>query len=88
VRFLFIVENCREKSRSIALASVALLQRVLGAYSCGQVLHFQLATSIPHDFSDLANEFMASYKQKKSKNTKNIFKKWKQMTQGKRNIVK
>jgi hypothetical protein len=58
VRFLPVAENCREKSRSIALASAALLQRVLSACSGGQVL---LAASIPHDFSDLADEFMASY---------------------------
>jgi hypothetical protein len=57
-----VAENCREKSRSIALAaSAALLQRVPGACSGGQVLHLQLAASVPHDFSDLADEFMASY---------------------------
>ncbi len=61
MRFLPVVENCREKSRSIALASAALLQRVLGACFGGQVLHLQLAASIPHDFLDLADEFMASY---------------------------
>jgi hypothetical protein len=61
VRFLPVTKNCREKSRSIALASAALLQRVLGACSGGQVLHLQLAASIPHDFSDLADEFMVSY---------------------------
>jgi hypothetical protein len=33
--------------------------RVLGACSGGQVLHLQLAASVPHDFSDLADEFMA-----------------------------
>jgi hypothetical protein len=37
------------------------LQRVLGACSGGQVFHLQLAASVPHDFTDLANEFMASY---------------------------
>ncbi len=61
MRFLPVAENCREKSHSIALASVALLQRVLGACSGGEVLHLQLAASAPHDFSDLADEFMASY---------------------------
>jgi hypothetical protein len=61
VRFLPVAENCREKSRSIALALATLLQRELGAYIGGQVLHLQLAASIPHDFSDLANEFMAFY---------------------------
>jgi hypothetical protein len=61
VRFLPVAENYREKSRSIALASAALLQWVLGACSGGQVLHLQLAASVPHDFSDLADEFMASY---------------------------
>jgi hypothetical protein len=61
VRFLPVAENCRENSRSIVLASIALLQRVLGANSGGQVLHLQLAASVPHDFSDLADEFMASY---------------------------
>jgi len=44
-----------------ALASAALLQWVLGACSGGQVRHLQLVASIPHDFSDLADEFMASY---------------------------
>jgi hypothetical protein len=61
VRFLPIAENCREKSCSIALASAALLQRVLGACSSGQLLHLQLVASVSHDFSDLADEFMASY---------------------------
>ncbi len=61
MRFLPVAENCREKSRSIALALVALLQWVMGACSGGQVLHLQLAASVPHDFSDLADEFMASY---------------------------
>jgi len=37
VRFLPVAENCREKSRSIALASAALLQRVLSACSGGQM---------------------------------------------------
>jgi hypothetical protein len=61
MRFLPVVKNYREKSRSIALASAALLKRVLGACSGGQVLHLQLAASIPHDFSNLVDEFMASY---------------------------
>jgi hypothetical protein len=61
VRFLPVVENCREKSHSIALASAALLQRVLGACFGGQVLHLQLVAFVPHDFLDLADEFMASY---------------------------
>jgi hypothetical protein len=61
VRFLRDVENYRKKSRSIVLASAALLQHVLGACSGGQVLHLQFVASVPHDFSDLANEFMASY---------------------------
>ncbi len=61
MRCLPVVENCREKSRSIALASAALLSWVLSAYSGGQVLHLQLAASVPHDFSDLADEFMVFY---------------------------
>ncbi len=61
MRFLPVAKNCREKSCSVALALAALLQRVLGAYSGGQVFHLQLATSVPHDFSDLTDEFMASY---------------------------
>ncbi len=61
MRFLPVAENCREKSRSIALASAALFQQVLGACSGGQVLHLHLVASVPHDFSDLADEFMASY---------------------------
>jgi hypothetical protein len=59
VRFLHIAEICREKSHSIALASAALLQQILGACSSGHVLHLQLAASVPHDFSNLADEFMA-----------------------------
>ncbi len=61
MHFLPVVENCRENSRSIALASAALLQRVLSACSGGQILHLQLVASVPHDFSNLADEFMASY---------------------------
>jgi hypothetical protein len=36
------------------------LQRVLSASFGGQVL--QLAASVPNDFSDLADKFMASYR--------------------------
>ncbi len=61
MRLLPVAENCKEKSRSIALASATLLQRVLGACSGGQVLHLHLVASVPHDFSDLPDEFMASY---------------------------
>ncbi len=60
-RFLPVAKNCREKSHLIALALAALLQWVLGACSGGQVLHLQLAASVPHDFSDITNESMASY---------------------------
>jgi hypothetical protein len=56
VRFLSVAENYRENH-----VQLLWLQRVLSACSGGQELHLQLAASVPHDFSDLADEFMASY---------------------------